>query len=436
MIKTICVIGIWHLGIVNAIGFAEQGYSVIGIDFDNEKVDNLNKGIPPLFEPNLENLMQKHLEDKTLLFSNNIQLVSEADAVIIAYDSPVNEFDEVDISPIIDASIKIIPYLKENSLLVITSQVPLGSCEKIYECIKNLFPNWKSGVVYVPENLKLGTAIDRFLNPDMLVLGTKKEFYSSALELYNKFNCTKLTMNWRSSEMVKHALNTFLATSITFINEIANLSDLLGADAVEVGKALKLDSRIGKQALMMPGLGFSGGTLARDVMQLRKFAREFDYDAKLLNSIIDINEATFDKVISKLTNKLLTLDGRKIGILGLTYKPGTSTLRRSPSIKIAEKIVKLGAKCVGYDPKADINEVGEYENIIEYENDIINFSKELDAIILVTEWEEFKSINFNILFMLVNNAIIVDCKNFLNPDIVIAAGFDYQGFGRKRDLII
>ena len=217
--------------------------------------------------------------------------MTQADYVVIAYDSPVNEKDEVDINPVVDAANAVATYLKPQAPLVITSQIPLGTSDKIEFDLKRINPQWQSGVVYTPENLKLGSAILRFLKPDMIVLGANNlKASQAALKLYKPFKTTKVLMNLKSAEMVKHALNTFLATSITFINEIANLSDRLGADAVAVGQALKLDKRIGTRALMSPGLGFSGGTLARDVTQLRLFAKEFNYEAKLLDSILSVNE--------------------------------------------------------------------------------------------------------------------------------------------------
>ena len=200
-------------------------------------------------------------------------MAKDADYVVIAYDSPVNDRDEVDITPVAEAARLVAPFLKPTTPVVITSQVPLGSCEKIEADLRAANADWESGVVYTPENLRLGSAIPRFLDPDMLVLGASDpRAAKAALALYAPFETEKLPMDLRSAEMVKHALNVFLATSITFINEIANLADRLGADAVAVGQALKLDKRIGKSALMMPGLGFSGGTLARDVTQLSRFA--------------------------------------------------------------------------------------------------------------------------------------------------------------------
>jgi len=428
--KTICVIGIWHLGIINAVGFCKKGYNVIGIDFDQEKVENLNKGIPPLFEPGLEELQKELLANGSILFSSDVSLVSSADVVVIAFDSPLNERGEADITLIYEATQKAAPYLKENTPVVITSQMPLGSCEMIEKDIQSLSNEWKSGVIYVPENLKLGDAINRFLNPDMLVLGSRKDLHVIAESIYEEFECPKPTMDLRSAEMVKHALNTFLATSITFINEIANLSDRLGADAVAVGKALKLDTRIGKKALLMPGLGFSGGTLYRDVMQLHKFSNECNYDGLLIKSIISINEGTFDEILIKLEKRLGKLVNKSIGIMGLTYKPDTSTMRCSPALKLIDKLNDSGSKCFAYDPKADPKEVAACSSIFEREFNIFDMAKKSDALVLVTEWKEFLDIDYFKLSNVMKTPILIDSKNFLNSELLISAGFDYKGFGR------
>jgi UDPglucose 6-dehydrogenase len=430
--KKVCVIGIWHLGAVNAAGFAEKGYTVLGLEFDKKKAASLQKGAPPLFEPGLEEMMAKYLKKGTLRFTSDPRAVRDSDYVVIAYDSPVNEQDEVDVTPVVKASKAVAPYLRSDAPMIITSQLPLGTSEKIEDHIRKLNPRWTSGVVYTPENLRLGAAIPRFLDPDMLVLGANRApALKAALTLYEPFQTTKLPMDLRSAEMVKHALNTFLATSITFINEIAALADRLGADAVLVGQALKLDKRIGPKALLMPGLGFSGGTLARDVTQLRKFAARHRYKAHLLDGILAVNERTFQEILIKLENRLGKLAGKRIAILGLTYKAGTSTVRRSPAIKLIKMLRKAKAICVGYDSKADSREMKPYQKLFTRAERIEDLARDADAMVLVTEWPEFKDLPFQAVAGLMKTAVIIDSKNYLDPRVLIEAGFDYQGFGRR-----
>lgn len=427
----VAVIGLWHLGSVNAIGFCEKGYQVVGVELAPERLERLRAGTPPIFEPGLEESLRRHLAAGTLRFEGDCAAVAGAGWVVIAYDSPVNEQDEVDVSPVEDAARRAAPHLGVDTPLVVTSQVPLGTSERLEAMVRELNPAWRSGVVYVPENLKLGQAIARFLEPDMLVLGTgNPSALRRALELYAPFETEKVTMDAKSAEMVKHALNTFLATSITFINEIANLSGRLGADAVAVGKALKLDKRIGKSALMMPGLGFSGGTLARDVRQLQKFAAQLGQKAPLLDSIFSVNEGTFDAVVATLERRLGSLAGKTVGVLGLTYKAGTSTVRRSPALKVIDKLTARGATCVAYDPQADANELREAGVSLRRAASIAELAAQADALVLLTEWPEFRETDFASLAKAMKRPLLVDAKNFLEPARLKSAGFEYEGFGR------
>ena len=430
-VKTVCVVGIWHLGIVNAVGFAEKGYKVIGIDFNPEKAQELQDGTPPLFEPGLQELLDKHIASGQLLFSSDAALVESADYVLIAYDSPVNDKDEVDTTPVVEAAVKIAEYLQPTTPLLITSQLPLGTSETIEAQVQELNSKWKSGVVYTPENLRLGNAIERFLAPDMIVLGASSDAaLVSAEELYSVIEAPKPSMSLRSAEMVKHALNAFLATAITFGNEMGNFADRLGADAVDVAKALKLDKRINK-APIFPGLGFSGGTLARDVTQLQKFSKEFDYNAALIESILVINEDTFDQIIVKLKNAVGDVKGKTIGVLGLTYKPGTSTMRRSPAVKLIEKLNELEATCIGYDPMASEEEFSPYKNIVTRVDSVTELASQSDALVLVTEWPEFADLDYNALAASMSKPVFIDTKNFIDPATLTAAGFNWQGYGRK-----
>ncbi|MBI4991584.1 UDP-glucose/GDP-mannose dehydrogenase family protein [Candidatus Gottesmanbacteria bacterium] len=428
--ETICVIGLWHLGLVNSVGFATKGYKVIGLDFDKTLIKQLRRGKSPIFEPGLKDYIVKFLKKRTLRFETDEKCISFADYVVIAYDCPINEKDEVSISPVVKAAKKIAQFVKRSTPVIITSQIPLGTSEKIESLIKSLNKEWQGGVVYTPENLRLGDAINCFLHPDMIVLGVpNNQVKERVLELYKRIDSPKITISLRSAEMVKHALNTFLATSITFGNEIALLCERLGVDAVEVGQALKMDKRVGMSPIF-PGLGFSGGTLARDVGQLRKFARSVGYSSYLLEAIVKINEATFDWIITKLTDKLGRLQDKKIGILGLTYKPGTSTMRQSPAIKIIKKLLAAKAYCLAYDPKVNLQELRSYPFIKRVKN-IIDLAKNCDALVLLTQWPEFKELDYAKMASIMKKPIIIDAKNFLEPKKLIKSGFEYEGFGRR-----
>ncbi|MGA3119759.1 MAG: nucleotide sugar dehydrogenase [Polyangiaceae bacterium] len=429
--RRVVVIGLWHLGSVNAVGFCEKGYRVTGIETDPARLSRLREGHPPLYEPGLEEALGRHARSGSLQFEGSFEAVAEADWVVIAYDSPVNDRDEVDISPVARAARGAAPHLRHDTPILVTSQVPLGTCERLDAVVHEINPSWRSGIVYVPENLKLGQAIARFLEPDMLVLGSANPQHAqAALELYQPFSTEKLTMDLKSAEMVKHALNTFLATSITFINEIANLSARLGADAVAVGQALRLDKRIGRAALLTPGLGFSGGTLARDVRQLKTFADELGQKAPLLDAIFAVNEGTFDQVVAILQRRLGTLVGRTIGLLGLTYKAGTSTVRRSPALKVIERLTQAGAVSAAYDPQADPDELREAAISVRRVGSVVELAAQADALVLLTEWPEFRDVGGDVAQAMAR-PLLVDTKNYLDPAKVKAAGFEYEGFGRS-----
>lgn len=428
---TVVVVGLWHLGIVNVVGFAEKGYTVIGVDFDPEKVKLLQAGVPPLFEAGVEDLMKTHLASGRLTFSDDAAAVAAADYVVIAYDSPVNEQDEVDVTPVREAATKLAPHLRPATPLIITSQLPLGTSEQIELEVKKINTVWESGVVYTPENLRLGVAVERFLKPDMVVLGAENAAaLTAAQKLYEPFETKVVTMGLKSAEMVKHALNAFLATAITFGNEMANLADRLGADAVAVAQALKLDPRVGK-APIFPGLGFSGGTLARDIKQLKKFSQELGYQARLVDAVMAINDDTFDQIVIKLKKVLGALEGKNIGILGLTYKPGTSTMRRSPAIKIIQKLVAEQARCFGYDPMAGEQEFAAYTDLVTRVPDVEALAESSHALVLVTEWPEFREVDYKTIAGKMRKPIFIDTKNFLNPQQLTDAGFVWEGYGRQ-----
>jgi UDPglucose 6-dehydrogenase len=428
--KKICIIGLWHLGMVNAVGFAEKGFQVTGLELDKNSLNKFKKGIPPLFEPDLEEKMKHYMKEGNLAFTDDPSVIEKADYFIIAYDSPVNEKDEVDITPVVNAAALAAKFLNENTPIIITSQIPLGTAEKIEKSVRKKNPKWKSGVAYVPENLRLGVAIERFLHPDMIVIGTSSPHTEEKiLSLYKNFQTTIHTMDLKSAEMVKHALNTYLATAITFGNEIARLSEKLGANGVKVAQALKGDKRIGK-APILPGLGFSGGTIARDVTQLIKFSKQKKHKSNLLLSITKSNEQTFSDIINKLNLTLGSLKNKTIGILGLTYKPGTSTLRRSPAIKLIQLLQKENAHCLGFDPKADNKEVEQYSKLFDRVATIEELASKSNALLLVTEWPEFQEFDYIKLGKTMKKPIFIDSKNYINPEKLKQAGFTYIGFGQ------
>jgi UDPglucose 6-dehydrogenase len=426
------VIGIWHLGAVVSACLAELGYQVIGVERDPERAAALNRGVPPLFEPGLEELMARHLLSGHLCYTMDLEEGTEdAPHVVIAYDTPVNEQDEPDLSSIVDTVQALAPSLTEGVTLVVSSQVPVGTCEALAGSLRRLNPGLRFGMAYVPENLRLGQAIERFLRPDLLVLGADNDQTMAKVEaLFSPIPGPRVRVDLRTAEMTKHAINAYLATCISLGNELANLCDEVGADAVRVVEALKLESRVSPKAPLLPGLGFSGGTLARDMKILTKLAEQYHYPAPFLNGVLELNRLQNATVVRRLEKLLGSLRGKTIGVLGLTYKPGTSTLRRSAAVEIIRNIVAQGGTVRAYDPKAGPAEIAPFLQEFTVCDDPYAVAQGAHAIVLVTPWPEFKELDFARLRTPMHGPVFLDTANMLDPAQVTQSGFLYQGIGR------
>jgi UDPglucose 6-dehydrogenase len=283
----------------------------------------------------------------------------------------------------------------------------------------------------VPENLRLGQAIERFLRPDLLVFGADNEQTMAKVEtLFSPIPGPRIRVDLRTAEMTKHAINAYLATCISLGNELANLCDEVGADALQVAEALKLESRVSPKAPLLPGLGFAGGTLARDMKVLTNLAEQYHYPAPFLNGVLALNRLQNATVVHRLEKLLGSLGAKTIGVLGLTYKPGTSTLRRSAAVEIIRSIVVQGATVRAYDPKADPTEVAPFRQEFSVCDDPYAVAQGAHAIVLVTPWPEFKELDLVRLRTPMHSPVFLDTANMLDPDQVTQAGFLYQGIGR------
>ena len=429
----VAVIGLWHLGTVTAACLAEYGHNVVGIDPNGTVVENLKKGVPPVYEPGLEDLVKKCAAMGRLSFTSDFgEELRRAQYVAITFDTPINEDDTPDLTPIMRSITEVIPYLAENSMIVVSSQVPIGTCERIMAAISKGRPGLKFSVVCIPENLKLGEAIARFSAPDFIVIGAERgNDFEDAAMLYGFMKGPVLKVGLRTAEMTKHALNAFLACEVSFANELGNLCDSLGVDAFSVAEALHLDRRIGKGALLQPGLGFAGGTLARDVGILRALGKESGAETKLLDAIVNVNKAQNRIVAGKLKLVFGKIKGLKIGVLGLTYKPGTSTIRRSASIDIIRELVGRGADVVAYDPKADFDMAAlgiKFERCKKAPDVAVGS----DAVLILTGWPEFRELDFGKMKGLMHRRVVIDATNMLDGDVMSGAGFVYIGIGRGQ----
>lgn len=408
MKKKIGVLGLWHLGCVYAGCLAKQGFDVTGFDLKKTVVENLSMGTPPIFEPGLEELTKQSL-NKNLHFASDPELaIAGKDYIFITLDIPVNNRDQVQMRSFYKQVELVEKYAVSHTVIVVCSQVPVGTCRELRR---------KASVIYFPENLRLGQAIKNFLEPDRIVLGSNNEkVIDKFLADFKFFKCPVLKMNLESAEMAKHALNSYLATMISFSSEVSDLCELTGANAVDVTRALKSDPRVSVNAPLLPGLGFAGGTLGRDLQTVKMISRKVGYNPKLIKSVYQINQDRLPYLLKKLEKILGSLKGKEIGLLGLTYKPGTNTLRRSQSLELSKMVEKRGANVRVTDPA--INEPKYNE-----------FFSGLDAVILMTPWEEFKKLNPQDFSAKMKQKIVFDARNFLDKELFQKNGFKYVGIG-------
>jgi UDPglucose 6-dehydrogenase len=431
--EKVCVVGIWHLGSVVSACLADLGYTVVGVDQDANKVADLNRGIPPLFEPELAELIRSNISSHRLSYTTNLGCaVTGSNYVLITFDTSVDADDNVDLSEIFDTAIKLSQHIDNGTTIIISSQVPVGTSEKIESLIKQNSPSLRFTIAYSPENLRLGQAIQYYKKPDRIVIGANSDVALDKAEaLFSVVNAPKLRMNMRSAEMAKHALNCFLATSISFANEIAGLCDELGADATKVAAALQSDARIGNRIPLLPGLGFSGGTLARDLKVLKNLGEGARYETTLIDSVLEVNQRQMRLVAKKLEKVYGSVKNLVVGILGLTYKPGTSTLRRSAALEIIQDLVSKGARVKAYDPKASPEEIHSHTEF-EFFPDPYEVARDSDALVIITEWPEFKELDFGMIKSAMRKPVLVDTKNMLDSKRMLELGFRYLGVGRGQ----
>lgn len=435
----ICVIGTWHLGSIASACLAEMGNYVCGVDFDKRIITRLEHDITPVYEPGLKELIDKNEKNGRLHYTKDFKTaLNDADYIFITFDTPVNDKDQVNLKLIFRACRMIAKHSPNTKpFIVISSQVSVGTCRMLKQFIQKENPKLEPEILYNPENIRLSNAIETFIKPDRIVIGAEsKSACQKLILLYHKIKCPKFVMSLESAEMVKHALNSYLATSVSFINEIANLCEATQANITDVIKSLKTDGRIGKQAFLNPGLGFGGGTLARDLQDLIQIGEKKNVETRLLKTVLDINHKRINYVIKKIRKLFPKLNGLKGGILGLTYKPGTNTLRRSISLELAKQMVKKGVRIKAFDPmvfkRIDNNF---YKNHIHICKTPYEVAKGSQFLLIATECPEFKDLNYRRIYKLMQNEnpnscpVLIDVKNMLDPSILLREGFKYLGTG-------
>ena len=407
----ITVMGLWHLGCVTS-GCLAKHHDVVGLDFDKRIVDGLLIGKLPIFEPGLNELINNGLVSKKLEFTTDSSLACKtSDVLWVTIDTPVDDRDESDTESVLTKIRDTIPHLKENSLIILSSQLPVGTCRKL----SKEFSNYRFAVI--PENLRLGKAIEIFENPDRIIIGAMdSETVCQLVELLSAYKTQIIWMGSESAEMTKHAINSFLAMSITFMNEVARLCELTKANAKDVERGLKSEERIGPKAYLSAGNSFSGGTLARDVKTLNKIAEDHGEKIDVLSSIIpsNINHSKWPiKTLSKFfTNEEFLPE---VCVLGLTYKAGTNTLRRSSSIEFIKEMHDRGCCIRAFDPSNP--ELPSELSYIKLSNDVEEAVSGSHAIVIGTECPEFKKLNWEKIIGLMKTKIIIDAGGFLQVEI-------------------
>jgi UDPglucose 6-dehydrogenase len=411
----VCVLGLWHLGTVTAACLASAGHQVTGLDFDLEAVKNLANGRPPLFEPGLEDLIRRELADGNLQFSADMEsALRNAEVIWVAYDTPVDEEDRADVGFVFERVTRLFPHLRPGMLILISSQVPVGTTREMEDAYAAAFPAKSVTFAYSPENLRMGEAIQAFSRPERVVVGLRSAIDQTRVSLLlRSFTENIVWMSVESAEMTKHALNTFLATSVAYINELAVLCEKVGADAKEVERGLKTDPRIGLKAYLSPGAAFAGGTLARDVNFLSTLAVRHQLPLGLIDAVQTSNETHKSWTRRKLEELFGNLQDQRIAVWGLTYKPGTDTLRRSSSVELCRWLIARGAQVAAHDPavKALTTELGRQLKLCP---DPLAALQGAKALVIATEWADFQNYGIEtVLPRMAPSPVILDPNRFL-----------------------
>lgn len=409
----ITVAGLWHLGLVTAACLAKVGHEVVAYDANEKIIEGLKKGNTPISEPGLDDLLKEGVAKKHLSFTVNPSDISHSDLVWITYDTPVDDNDQADTEFVIKEVVTLFSVLKTGSLVLISSQLPAGSTMRLQKLYDEQYPEKPVSFAYSPENLRLGKALDVFLNSERVIVGLQSETDKiKILQLFEGICSNVIMMSVPSAEMTKHALNAFLATSVVFINELSSLCEQVGADAAEVERGLKSEARIGEKAYLRPGNSFAGGTLARDVTYLINFGKQFDRPAPLFSAILESNHDHKQWANRRLQTILGDIKDKTIAVLGLTYKPGTNTLRRSGAVEMCQRLFEQGAKIVAYDPSMpELSE--ELARCISLKANANEALKGADAVVLCTEWPEFSSLKPEDFIIHLKEPLVFDANGFL-----------------------
>ena len=427
----ITIIGSGYVGLVSGACFAELGNEVICVDIDKEKIDKLNNNIIPIYEPGLEGLVVRNNKEGRLRFTTDLKkAIKESEIIFICVGTPPKENGEADLSYVENVARTIAEVMDSYKLIVEKSTVPVETGEKVAKTIRayNL-DKVDFDVVSNPEFLREGNAVDDFMHPDRIVIGCESERAKKMMKgLYEPLKAPIVFTDIKSAEIIKHASNSFLATKISFINVIANICELAGADIEKVAEGMGLDKRISR-AFLNAGIGYGGYCFPKDAEAFIRISEKFGYDFKLLKVVQEINSAQRKLFTKKIERALWVVKNKTIGILGLAFKPDTDDMRFAPSIDIVTDLQKEGAKIKAYDPKA-MQKAKEILKGVVYCNNSYDVAKDADALIIVTEWNEFKELDLKRIKSLMKHPLIIDGRNIYDPEAMKNEGFIYISIGR------
>jgi UDPglucose 6-dehydrogenase len=434
----IAVVGTGYVGLVTGTCFSETGNHVTCIDIDQVKVEKLSNGQITIFEPGLEKIFLRNLKEERLSFTTNLaEGIKGAAAIFLALPTPPGEDGSADLKYVLGVARDLGKLLTGYTVVVDKSTVPVGTAEKVRDAIAE---NYKGefDVISNPEFLREGVAVDDFMKPDRVVIGTRSERARKVMsELFSPFvrsGNPVIFMDERSAELTKYAANAFLATKITFMNEVAQLCERLGADVDMVRRGIGSDERIGKRFLF-PGIGYGGSCFPKDVQALVKSAEEVKYDFQILNAVMDVNEKQKLHLMPKIQQYFNgDLSGKHFAIWGLAFKPNTDDIREAPALYIIDALIKAGATVTAFDPEAMTNVRALLGDRITYADNQYDALSGADALIIATEWNEFRTPDFLRIVSLLRNKAIFDGRNLFDVDAIAQLGFHYESIGRQTTI--
>lgn len=427
----VIVIGTGYVGLVQGVCLAELGNDVVCVDLDPNKIEKLKKGISPIYEPGIEELLKKNLKAKRIKFSTDLeQHVAGNEVIFIAVGTPPGEDGRADLKYVLAAADQIGKSLTDYQIIVNKSTVPIGTGQLVRKTIEKRYKG-KFDVVSNPEFLREGSAIEDWMHPNRVVIGDSngKEAAAKIAKLYEVLDSPILITNLETAEMIKYASNSFLATQISFINSVADICEKLGADVTKVAEGMKLDNRIGSKAFLNAGIGYGGSCFPKDVQALVQIASDCKVDFRILKEVERTNKLVRQNFIKKIKQKLGNLKDKKIAVWGIAFKPKTDDIREAPSVTVIESLINLGASVVAFDPVAEEN-LKKLIPEVAFKDSAIEVCRDADALVIITEWSEFKQIDLSPVKNALKNPIIIDGRNIYEPQAMQELGFDYHSIGR------